>query len=277
MKNVFVIAMEVEADAVLRHMQNTLRFEESGRIVYQGELGGEPTAVVIAGVGKVNAAAGTQYAIDHFAPERIVNIGVAGGIDASMKIAEVYEVSKCFQCDFDLSILNHTPKGTVNEYDTPWFKLAPFEASRVARRTMGESLVGHSAYNELPSAIVATGDFFANDDHDRGFVHDEMGAWLREMELGAIAHVCKRAGVKCSALKAVSDVNYPGCPPPTEQYAVNLKRAVDALAEKVKSHCMPSDPRGDALVSHSRYNDSAGAASAGHCTPSDPRGFEEAK
>ena len=60
--------------------------------------------------------------------------------------------------------------------------------------------------------------------------------------------------------------------------------------------CASMDPRGDALVSHSRYNDSAGAASAGHCTPSDsrcndsagaasaghctpsdPRGFEEAK
>ena len=36
--------------------------------------------------------------------------------------------------------------------------------------------------------------------------------------------------------------------------------------------CSSMRSRGDALVSHSRYNDSAGAASAGHCTPSDPRG-----
>lgn len=215
MKDVFVIAMETEADAVVRNMTDVLRFEECGRVVHQGKLKGEPTAVVLCGIGKVNAAAGTQYAIDHFAPERIVNIGVAGGIDASMQVAQLYSITKCFQCDFDLSVINPTPKGTVNEYETPYFDLEPFDAG-------------------LPQTIVASGDFFANDNHDRAFVYDEMGAWLRDMELGAIAHVCKRAGLRCCSLKSVSDVNYPGCPKPVEQYLVNLKKAVDALADKLK-------------------------------------------
>ena len=215
MKQVFVLAMESEADAVLRHMSDVLRFEECGRTVYQGLLNGEQTAVVICGIGKVNAAAGTQYAIDHFTPERIVNLGVAGGIDASMKVGEVYSISKCFQCDFDLSLINHTPKGTVNEYDSPFFELSNFPTSQLSN---------------LRTAIVSTGDFFANDDSDRDFVYGEMGAWLRDMELAAIAHVCKRAGVKCCALKSVSDVHFPGCPPPTEQFVVNLKKAVDSLA-----------------------------------------------
>ena len=215
MKNVFVIAMESEADAVLRHLSDVLKFEECGRTVYQGLLNGEQTAVMICGIGKVNAAAGTQYAIDHFSPDRIVNLGVAGGIDASMKVGEVYSISKCFQCDFDLSLINHTPKGTVNEYDSPFFELSNFPTTQLSN---------------LPTAIVSTGDFFANDDSDRDFVYGEMGAWLRDMELAAIAHVCKRAGVKCCALKSVSDVHFPDCPPPTEQYAVNLKKAVDALA-----------------------------------------------
>lgn len=211
MKDVFVIAMEAEADAVLRHMTDVLKFEECGRTVYQGELRGETAAVVVCGLGKVNAAAGTQYAIDHFNPERIVNLGVAGGLDPSMKVAEVYEISKCFQCDFDLSEINHTAKGTPNEYDTPFFDLQP------------------STFN-LPQAIVATGDFFSNQDSDRDFVYGEMGAWLRDMELAAIAHVCKRAGVKCCALKAVSDVHVPEKVAPISQYESNLKLAVDALA-----------------------------------------------
>lgn len=214
MKEVFVIAMESEADAVLRHMSDVLRFEECGRVVHQGLLKGEKTAVVICGLGKVNAAAGTQYAIDHFAPERIVNIGVAGGLDPSMKIGEVYSVSKCFQCDFDLSAVNHTPKGTPDEYDSPYFELCSLAAD----------------HSDLPSAIVSTGDSFVNDDPDRDFVYGEMGAWLRDMELAAIAHVCRRAGVACCALKSVSDVHFPDRPPPTEQYATNLKNAVDALA-----------------------------------------------
>ena len=215
MKNVFVIAMESEADAVLRHLSDVLRFEECGRTVYQGLLNGEQTAVVICGLGKVNAAAGTQYAIDHFTPERIVNLGVAGGLDASMSVGQVYSISKCFQCDFDLSDINHTPKGTPDEYDSPFFELSNFPTTQLSN---------------LPIAIVSTGDSFVNGDPDRDFVYGEMGAWLRDMELAAIAHVCKRAGVRCCALKSVSDVHFPDRPPPTEQYATNLKKAVDALA-----------------------------------------------
>ena len=215
MKQVFVIAMESEADAVLRHLSDVLKFEECGRTVYQGLLNGEQTAVVICGLGKVNAAAGTQYAIDHFTPERIVNLGVAGGLDASMSVGQVYSISKCFQCDFDLSDINHTPKGTPDEYDSPFFELSNFPTSQLSN---------------LPTAIVSTGDSFVNGDPDRDFVYGEMGAWLRDMELAAIAHVCKRAGVRCCALKSVSDVHFPDCPPPTEQYAVNLKKAVDSLA-----------------------------------------------
>lgn len=215
MKNVFVIAMESEADAVLRHLSDVLRFEECGRTVYQGLLNGEQTAVVICGLGKVNAAAGTQYAIDHFTPERIVNLGVAGGLDASMSVGQVYSISKCFQCDFDLSDINHTPKGTPDEYDSPFFELSNFPTSQLSN---------------LPTAIVSTGDSFVNGDPDRDFVYGEMGAWLRDMELAAIAHVCKRAGVRCCALKSVSDVHFPDRPPPTEQYAVNLKMAVDSLS-----------------------------------------------
>lgn len=215
MKNVFVIAMESEADAVLRHLSDVLKFEECGRTVYQGLLNSEQTAVVICGLGKVNAAAGTQYAIDQFTPERIVNLGVAGGLDASMRVGQVYSISKCFQCDFDLSDINHTPKGTPDEYDSPFFELSNFPTSQLSN---------------LPTAIVSTGDSFVNGDPDRDFVYGEMGAWLRDMELAAIAHVCKRAGVRCCALKSVSDVHFPDRPPPTEQFVINLKKAVDSLA-----------------------------------------------
>lgn len=216
MKDVFVIAMEPEADAVVRLMTDVLRFEECGRVVCQGTLRGESAAVVICGIGKVNAAAGTQYAIDRFAPERIVNVGVAGGLDPSMKVGDVYSISKCFQCDFDLSEVNHTPKGTPDEFATPFFEL--------------EDYAGADGAADLPRAIVSTGDAFCDDDPDRDFVYGEMGAWLRDMELGAIAHVCKRVGVRCCALKSVSDVHFPDRRPPTEQYARNLKTAVDALS-----------------------------------------------
>lgn len=215
MKRAFVIAMESEAEAILRRLDAVRGGEAYGRTFYEGRLGGESAAVVVCGIGKVNAAAATQLALDRWQPESIVNLGVAGGLDARLKIGEVFAISRCFQCDFDLSEVNHTPRGTPDEYDTPWFELA-------------------SAAADLPRAICATGDFYSNRDGDYDFVHGQMGATLRDMELGAIGHVCRRAQVPCMALKAVSDVHVPGLPPPTEQFSVNLATAVDALAVKVE-------------------------------------------
>lgn len=219
MKRVFVIAMECEAEAVTRHLSGVGHAEISGRSVYTGDFRGEPAAVIVTGVGKVNAAAGAQLAIDRYDAETLVNVGVVGANDAAIKVADVFTVAKAFQCDFDLTPVNPTPRGTPNEYETPFFELTPVAGLR--------------------SAVCSTGDFFCNTFDDYPFVHDEMGATLREMEVAAIAHVAKRAGVRCCSIKAVSDVNYPGAPAPSEQYAVNQKRAVEALAAAVATAGLP--------------------------------------
>lgn len=213
---IYVIAMASEAEAVLRGMKDQRRQMLWGREIVEGKIGGESAAVVIAGVGKVNAAAATQLAIDRYQPERIINLGVAGAIDLTMKVGEVYAISKVFQCDYDLSQLNPAPKGTPNEYETPWFYLEEVKSWPGAG---------------LRTAICATGDSYDNRDPDLDFVRGTMGAQLRDMELGAIAHVCRRAGIGLAAAKAVSDVHAPGLPPPIEQYAANLTVAVEALGE----------------------------------------------
>ena len=82
----FVIAMENEA-AVVRP------FLKDGDRLY------------VAGVGKVNAAAATQKAIDAGADE-ILNCGVAGGLDPAMEVGEPYEISQAVEYDFDLTIIN---------------------------------------------------------------------------------------------------------------------------------------------------------------------------
>lgn len=42
--------------------------------------------------------------------------------------------------------------------------------------------------------------------------------------------VCRRAGVKCCALKAVSGLHFPDRPAPTDQFSSNLAKVVkDAL------------------------------------------------
>lgn len=211
-RKVFVIAMDNEAAAVTAHLDGIAEETVFGRRVIRGTLGGEATAIVVAGIGKTNAAAATQLALSLFNPEVLLNVGVAGALHAPMKVAEVYRVRAAVQYDFDLAQINGTKVGTLNEYK---------------EREIPLDLTG----NVLPEALLGTGDRFNDSQVDYRFLVDDVKADLRDMEGAAIAHVACRAGVKFRSIKSVSDVAGSGST--TDQYLANLKIALASLSAAV--------------------------------------------
>jgi len=188
----FVIAMENEAAAVRPFLR-------------------EGDRLYVSGVGKVNAAAAAQKAIDAGADE-VLNCGVAGGLDPAMEVGEAYEISQAVEYDFDLTLVNGTRLGTHNERDTPYFGC----------RTTGK----------LPARILATGDRFTNDERDvEGPL--SLGATVKDMEGAAIAHVCELNGVPCRMLKCLSDVHGKGAM--TGQYKDNLAKSLLALGQAFRT------------------------------------------
>ena len=188
----FVIAMKCEADAVEPHLK-------PGDRLY------------VAGIGKVNAAAATQKAICEGADE-IWNVGLCGGFGEGIAVGDVFTVDRAVEYDFDLAKLNGTAIGVLNEYDTPYLPLAP---------------VGG-----LPVRTLATGDHFNDSEADYALITKELGASLRDMEGAAIAHVCKREGVRCHAVKCVTNVAGKGSM--TGQYEENTRRCLERLSNAMK-------------------------------------------
>ena len=202
----YVIAMDCEAACVRDRMADAFVSREYGRTVVSGRLGGERVLLVVSGVGKSNAAAATQFAIQSGADE-IVNLGVCGGFEPQMKIGDLYEVDRAVQYDFDLAQLNGTAVGVLNERTSPYIPL----------QTTGR----------YPAKTLATGDHFNDNTADLPLLAS-LGAGLRDMEGAAVAHVCETAGVPCRALKCVTNVLGAGA---TGQYAENLARCLAVLAE----------------------------------------------
>ena len=201
----YVIAMDCEAACVRDRMADAFASREYGRTVVSGRLGGERVLLVVSGVGKSNAAAATQFAIQSGADE-IVNLGVCGGFEPQMKIGDLYEVDRAVQYDFDLAQLNGTAVGVMNERTSPYIPL----------QTTGR----------YPAKTLATGDHFNDNTADLPLLAS-LGAGLRDMEGAAVAHVCETAGVPCRALKCVTNVLGAGA---TGQYAENLARCLTILA-----------------------------------------------
>lgn len=208
----FVIAMDNEADCVISNLEGARERNLFGRRVVEGRLNGDDCVVVVAGIGKSNAAAAAQLAIQLTGASTLWNIGVAGGLEPSMKVGDIYEVSSAVQYDFDLVEINGTRMGTLNERKDPF----------IPCKVLGK----------WPAKILGTGDRFNDSDVDAKLLED-LGASLRDMEGGAIAHVCERAGVDFVSVKCVSDVR--GCGATPGQYLENLKKCLVVLTERVKS------------------------------------------
>lgn len=209
----FVIAMESEARPVIEAMQVENEYLYCEKRVVKGKLYGQDVAVVICGVGKVNAASGTQYAIDILKADIIVNLGVAGGLNKNMRVGQTYSVSAAVQYDFDLVQLNHTEIGTLDEYKENYLPL--------------------SVAGGYKTAKVGTGDRFNDSREDFLLLTGKLGADIREMELGAIAQVCRHAGVKCYSFKTISDVAGSGST--TEQFLKNVETCLVSIAGELEN------------------------------------------
>lgn len=210
---VFVIAMDKEAQPVIAKMTAKSEKKANNKRIVRGQLYGKELAIVICGVGKVNAACGAQYAIDTLGADEIINIGVAGGLNESVKVGEIYGISHAVQYDFDLTQLNGTKIGTLDECRENYLPLGLTPA--------------------YPRRKLATGDRFNDSPADYRLLTRELKADIRDMEGGAIAQVCMHAGVKCRSYKIISDIAGSGST--TEQYLSNLSLCFKTLERELKN------------------------------------------
>lgn len=214
-----VIAMQSEADILLSEMKILRSLTVSGKVVHVGQAYGKDVAVCICGVGKVNAALGAQLLVSKFDAEKLLNFGVAGGLNKGTKLCLVYQISQAVQFDFDLVELNGTKIGTLNEYTENYLNL--------------NLLKGNFEKKKL-----GTADRFNDSPIDYQLLTEELEADIRDMEGAAIVQAAYAAELPVYSVKAISDVAGSGST--TEQYfanrdkaLANLKAALPAIFEEL--------------------------------------------
>ncbi len=203
-----VIAMQKEADALLCQMQGVTATRHGGIDIYLGTFCKKDVVVAVSRIGKVYAATATAILIERYGVTALVNFGLSGAVNPSLSVLDVVPVTRAVQYDFDLTLINGTPLGTLNERNTPWFDLA------------------------TPSSIHAglgTADRFSGEIKEAEFLY-KMGCCVRDMEGCAVAQVAEQYGVPLYVWKVVSDVAGKNAP---EEYAQNSQKAMDVLGKKL--------------------------------------------
>ena len=201
-----VIAMQSEADILLEEMQIEQTVMKHGKPIHVGVAYGKKIAVCVCGVGKVNAAMGAQIVVSEFGADVLLNFGVAGGLNADTKLCTVYQIESAVQFDFDLTQLNGTKIGTLDEYEENYLALHHFAAN-------------------YPKKKLGTSDRFNDSETDYELLTETLDADVRDMEGAAIVQVAYSAKLPVYSVKAISDVAGSGST--TEQF---LKNKANALA-----------------------------------------------
>jgi adenosylhomocysteine nucleosidase len=209
----FLVAMTEEIEGVfdLRGWRKTAELPFECWELTGADGGSAGSAVVVhTGIGTTNAAAAAQFAVDRFAPGRIVNMGLVGCLDERIGIGSVHSVETCAFFDVDATVFGYKigqiPRTSVTEYQL-------------------RGLVAG-----VPTGRLISGDTFVT---DSGVFHPdltEFAADFVDMELAAIAHTLYRNGLleQLESYKAPSDYCNDAS---TGAFDVNMPKALAALAD----------------------------------------------
>ena len=188
-----IFAMEEELNAFKELTTINNEYNIFDLKFYECSINNIECILVESGVGKVNAARTTQILIDNMNVEYIFNVGVAGGIDTSLKVGDIVIGEKLVQHDFDITAFNHEKGyipniGTFIESDEYFIKLA------------------ETCLNGAKKGIIASGDIFCTEQRMSEKINKKFNALCVEMEGASIAQVCYLSHIPFLVIRSISDI-----------------------------------------------------------------------
>lgn len=193
MKIGIIVAMDKELQLLLPLLDQSETRSVDGFELNMGVIAAAEVCIMKCGIGKVNAALGARALIQDFAPDLIINSGVAGGTGGTAKVLDVVAAT------------------AIGYHDvwcgpgTQWGQAAgcPLRMPCAVQVLNTESLKSNPS---VKFGVVASGDIFVDSrsvvDHVLNLYPDAVGV---DMESGAIAQTCLRFSVPFSCLRVISD------------------------------------------------------------------------
>ena len=191
-----IAALEEELNKLVQIMDGCEAFEVGGTVFKKGKIGGVTAVVALSGVGKVNAAMTTALMLSQFKVDELFSIGMAGGVEGSLKRGDIVVADRLVQYDFDTSALG-AQAGVIDGREGPYFSCQPrlTQALFEAAGTLTTAKIG----------VIATGDRFVADTALATRLNKTFGAYCVEMESCAVAQVAERFNVDFGACRVISD------------------------------------------------------------------------
>ena len=189
-------AMPEEIAPILEIVGEYKTTEYAGNSYYEATYKGTQLVIAYSKIGKVFSTLTASTMIHHFACDRLLFSGVAGGINPTLKIGDLIVATKLSQHDLDITAFGHpmgyVPGGSVFvETDKNLITVAKEVAAELGKT--------------LQEGIIATGDQFVHQESIKEGIVKNFNADALEMEGASVAVVCDALNVPFFILRAISD------------------------------------------------------------------------
>ena len=185
-----VVAMDKEFSLLEDLLQDKKDVALSGFRLATGRVADKEVVLMKSGIGKVAAATGINLIKYEYAPQALINSGVAGGMDRSLEVGDVVAGDYCVYHDVDC--------GTGNEYG----QVQGFPA----RYTADPGLLQAVRHENVRQGLICTGDQFIQDPVQLESIRKHFPEVLAvDMESAAMAQVCHIWRIPFLSLRVISD------------------------------------------------------------------------
>ncbi|MFZ7101244.1 MAG: 5'-methylthioadenosine/adenosylhomocysteine nucleosidase [Peptococcaceae bacterium] len=162
---------------------------------YEGKYNNINIVALYSGICKVNAAIATQILIDKFAVSHIIVVGVAGGIEKSLKIGDTVVGTEIAYHDVEDRILTE---------HHPWMENNYFKCDNLLLEHCENVLKKNNIKQAVYFGKIVTGEGFITQ-NGRKEIISKYNPLCVDMETASIAHVCYANKIPFLAIRSISD------------------------------------------------------------------------
>lgn len=194
MKLAIICAMEEELEKIVEIFDSKCeKIKYNNFIVYFFMYKQYEIYLTLSGIGKVNAASTTQYMIDKFAIDYVVNVGVAGSLSDKLQFGDIVVANELIQYDVDVTAFGLI-KGQIPRMNVYAF---PTECNIIKMKLNNKMKIEYGT--------IVSGDTFVDNETLALELANNFNAIACEMEGASIAHVCFLNKIPVLVIRSISD------------------------------------------------------------------------
>jgi len=210
----------------LADIRNALKDAEVKRIsgfdFYINEVSGKTVINACCGIAKVNAALCSQVLIDNFKPDALINAGIAGGMDTSIKVCDMVVSNEVLPHDLDPHFLrDYPPYCAVFKADENLINTAV----KICEKQGVKSFVGR----------IVSGEAFISDNAVKKSIKECFNPYAVDMESAAVGHCAYLNEVPYVSVRCISDnADDEGAMSFDEFEKIAARRVADVVLEMIE-------------------------------------------